>query len=273
MIEQVKYVNHVNETLEFGKGKLFVNESDLHDFAWSVTSKNDRISGFKKGIVSKTIPIILKCDSEEEGLQLRNRLFEVCEKDVLAVKHGRIIIGDYYLKCFVVESKKSEYLMCDGYMKISAKITTDFPYWVKETSNTFNYGAGVSGKNLDFNRDFPYDYTSNLVDKQLNNTGFVETNFRMNIFGICENPQVVIAGHIYEVAVSIMANEYVTIDSINKTIILTHSDGSTENCFNKRNRDSYIFKKMPVGVSNVSANGDFKFEVVLLEERGEPKWT
>lgn len=272
MLEKFQYINHMNETLDFGKDKLFVNENDLRDFSWEVTSKNDRISGFKKGIVSKTIPIILKCKSEEEGLALRNKLFEVFEKDVLAVKHGKIIIGDYFLKCFVIKSQKSDYLIHNSYMKISVGISTDFPYWIKETTSTFNYGGGGEGTNLDFNRDFPSDYTSNLIGKQLNNTNFVATNFKIMIYGICENPSVTIAGHVYNVDTAIEANEYLTIDSVAKTIILTHTDGTQENCFNKRNRDSYIFEKIPAGVSNVSASGSFKFDVVLLEERGEPKW-
>ena len=274
MLEKLNYINHRNETLEFGKGKLFVNENDLHDFSWDITSKNDRISGFKRGIVSKTIPIIMKVDTAEEGLELRNKLFEVCEKDVLAVKHGRIIVGDYYFRCFVVESKKSDYLIHNGYMRVNVKISSDFPYWVKETITTFNYGSkGSEGTNLDFNRDFPSDYTSNVLGTSLNNTGFVPSNFVLNIYGACENPQITIGGHVYEITVSIAANEYLTIDSINKTIVLTHADGTKENCFNLRNKDSYIFEKIPVGVSKVLSNAVFKFDVVLLEERSEPKWT
>lgn len=272
MLEQLKYINHMNEVLEFGKGSLFVNSNDLRDFAWSITSKNDRISGFKKGIVSKSIPIILKCNTEKEGIALKNRLFEVFEKDVLAVKHGKFIIGDYYLKCFVTESKKADYLIHESYLKVTVKVSTDFPYWIKETSSTFNYGGGVSGVDLDFKRDFPYDYTSNLLGKQLINTHFVAANFRINIYGACNEPRITIGGHDYEVFASIGANEYLTIDSVNKTIILTHSDGTKENCFNLRNRDSYIFEKMQPGNLNVSASGSFKFDIVLLEERGEPKW-
>ena len=60
---------------------------------------------------------------------------------------------------------------------------------------------------------------------------------------------------------------------IRRTIVKTLADGSKVNCFNKRNRASYIFEKMPVGTSKVSASSGFKFDVVLLEERGEPKWT
>lgn len=272
MLEQLKYINHMNEILEFGKTKLYVNENDLRDFAWEITSKNDRISGFKKGIVTKTVPIILKCDSNEEGIALKNKLFEVFEKDVLAVKHGRIVIGDYYLKCYVTESAKSEYLINRSYLKITVKVSTDYPYWIKETSSTFNYGDNSAGTILDFNRDFAYDYTSNLIGKQLNNTSFVATNFKINIHGECENPRIRIAGHDYQVYASIKENEYVTIDSVNKTIVLTRVDGTKENLFNKRNRASYIFEKIPSGILNMSANGNFKFDVVLLEERGEPRW-
>jgi hypothetical protein len=272
MLEKFKYVNHMNETLEFGANGLYVNENDLRNFAWSITSKNDRISGFKKGIVSKSIPILLKCNTAEEGIALKNKLFEVFEKDVLAVKHGKIIIGDYYLKCFVIESAKSDYLLHKSYLKITVKVSTDFPYWVKETSSTFNYGNEAVDADLDFNRDHPYDYTSNLLGKQLNNTHFVKTNFRINIYGACENPRITVSGHKYEVAASIGENEYLTIDSTNKSIILTHGDGSQENMFNKRNKESYIFEKMPPGISNVSASGSFKFDIVLLEERGEPRW-
>lgn len=272
MLERFQYTNHMNDTLDFGKNSLFVNMNDLRDYTWTVSSKNERIAGFKKGIVTKTIPIILKCNSVEEGLTLKNKLFEVFEKDVLAVQHGRIVIGEYFLKCFVIESKKTEYLTDKNYLKVTVKISTDFPYWIREKSSTFRYGLGTEGKNLDFNRDYPSDYTSNLIQKKLENTHFVPVNFRLVVYGICENPVVTIAGHPYKVNVTVEANEYLTIDSVNKTVTLTHPDGTQTNCFNLRNRNDYIFEKIPVGSLNVSASGDFSFDIVLLEERGEPKW-
>lgn len=273
MLERFQYVNHMNESLDFGEDSLFVNENDLRDFAWGITSNNDKISGFKKGIVTKTIPIILKCDSDKEGTLLKNKLFEVFEKDILAVKHGKIICGDYYLKCFVTESAKTNYLACKNYLEVTIKVSTDFPYWIKETTTIFNYDEDVEDGDLDYNRDYPSDYTPNVLGKQLNNTHFVATNFKINIYGVCENPRITVAGHAYEVTASIGIAEYLSIDSVDKTIVLTHSDGTTENLFNKRNRNSYIFEKIPSGVSKVSANGVFKFDIVLFEERGEPKWT
>lgn len=272
MLERVIYKNHMNEEIVFGQDGVYVDSNDLHDFSWDIVSKNDRISGFKKGIAKKSIPIIIHCASEEEGILKKNRLFEIPEKDVLAEKYGQIIIGEYKLKCYIIGSKKSDYLRNRGMMKTSLTIATDLPSWVRETITTFGYGEGKEGKNLDFNNDFPYDYTSNLLGKELKNTNFVDTNFKINIYGPCENPEVLIGGHLYNVNVNMKKNEYLTIDSIEKTIVLTHEDGSTTNCFNMRNRESYVFQKIPSGISGVSS-GYFKFDIILLEERSEPKWT
>lgn len=271
-MKNVKYVNCLNETFQLDQKNVFIQENDLYDYSWSTTSKNDRISGLKKGIHSKQIAVVIKGKSADECNQIANQMFGIMEKDVLSVRHGRLFVGDYYLKCYVTGSQKDEYVRATGYLRVTLKISTDFPHWIKETTETFNYGTGSAGTNLDFNRDFPSDYTSNLIGKQLNNTDFVPSNFRINIYGACENPKVTIGGHDYEIFASVEKNEYLTIDSVNKTIILTHTDGVRENCFNKRNKESYVFEKLPVGISNVSANGAFKFDVTLLEERSEPKW-
>ena len=273
MLEKIKYINHRGEVLNFGTKDLFVNENDLRDFAWDFTSKNNRISSFKKGIVKKKLPVILKAKTEEEGYRLRDKLFEVFEKDVLAEKHGTIIIGDYYLKCFVTASAKTEYLIAKSYMKTNLVVTTDFPYWIKETTTVFNPKTAHSeGTNLDYNRDFPSDYTTNLLRITLDNTGFMPCKFIMNIYGPCANPSITIAGHEYAVNIELSASEYLTIDSVEKTIIQTKSNGSQVNCYNLRKRSSYIFEQMPVGISNISTNGNFIFDITLLEERSEPKW-
>lgn len=272
-MKNARYVNCANETFHLDQSNVFIQENDLHDYSWSVTSKNDRIARLRKEISSKQVTVVIKGKNADECSQIANQMFDIMEKDVLSVRHGKLFVGDYYLKCYVTGSQKGKYVRATGYLSVTLKISTDFPYWVKKTTETFNYGTGSTGVNLDFNRDFPSDYTSNLIEKQLNNTGVAETNFRINIYGACEKPKVTIAGHDYEVNVSIAANEYLTIDSINKTIILTHADGTQENCFRLRNKDSYIFEKLPAGISNVSANGNFKFDITLLEERSEPKWT
>ena len=97
MLEKIKFINHIQEEMSWGEGGIYVNSNDLHDYSWDFTSDNNKISSFHKGIVTKTIPVIICCTSEREGIMLKNRLLEITEKDVLALEHGRIVIGNYYL--------------------------------------------------------------------------------------------------------------------------------------------------------------------------------
>lgn len=276
MLEKFKYENHLGEVLEFGADSLFANENDLRDFSWSVTSANDKISGFKKGIVTKTIPIIMKCKTSAEGVALRNRIFEVFEKDVLAKRHGRIIIGDYYLKCFVTDNTKSGYLIKNDLMHLGIKVQTDFPEWVKETTILFRPDSTSEGENafLDFPFDFPFDFRNGLSTGTLTNPAFVSSNFRIVIYGAVSSPVIFIGNHKYAANVDIATGEYLTIDSTEKTVVLTKNNGQKVNCFNLRDKDSYVFEKIPSGQNAVtSTNEGISFDVVLLDERSEPKWT
>ena len=275
MLEQLKYKNHMNEVFEFGKDGIFVDTSDLHDYEWNVTKKGNRISALDYTISKRKLPIIIICDTEEKGIAARNKLLEVVEKDVRALQHGQIIINDYYFRCFVTKSQKSEYLTSKRYMRITLTLTSDFPFWVREETFVFRKvgeGEGDGGKNLDFNYDHPFDFFSGRGNKTLDNFGFVGTDFRMVIYGACSNPAVYVSGHLYQVDVDVGEGEYLTIDSVTKKIFLTAIDGTVTNVFNKRSRDSYIFEKIPPGQNKVNWEGSFGIDFTLLEERSEPKW-
>lgn len=216
MLEKIRFVNHIQEEMSWGEGGIYVNSNDLHDYSWNFTSDNNKISSFHKGIVTKTIPVIICCSSESEGIMLKNRLLEITEKDVLALEHGRIVIGNYYLKCYVTGSEKSKYLLHKGYMETKLTVTTDYPQWVKETLISFCMNGDVISdvdedpdrkRNLDYNVDFPYDYMSEMKGKTLNNTGFSGVNFRLNIYGAAINLIIYISGHCYQVNCHIEENE------------------------------------------------------------------
>ena len=272
MLEQLKYQNHQNEVFEFGKDGVFVNMNDLHDYEWTVTKRGNKIGSLDYAMSKRKLPIVIICDTEEKGIEARNRLFEVVEKDVLAMKYGKIIIGDYYFRCFVTQSKKKNYLTTKRWMEVTLTLTTDFPYWVKENAFALRKGGGESGgKNLDYNHDFPYDYHYEKLG--FFNPGFVKSNFRMTIWGACSNPAVYVSGHLYQVNCEVQSSESLTIDSVAKKIYLTASDGTTTNVFNLREKSSYIFEKIQTGQNSVLWEGDYAVTITLLEERSEPKWT
>ena len=98
-------------------------------------------------------------------------------------------------------------------------------------------------------------------------------NFRLIIYGYASNPTLHIGGHEYSVNVEVDDGEYLTIDSVAKTIFLTRNNGEKVNCFNLRNKDSYIFEKIPAGDNAItSPNDQIYFDITLLDERSEPKW-
>ena len=278
MLEQVKFINHLNESMEWGKNGIYVNYNDLHDYSWSIVAENNKISQFEKGIVNKTIPLVMYCSNTEEGLAIKNQLMEIAEKDILAMQYGKIVIGDYYLKCYITGSSKGNYLINKGYLEVTLTISTDLPQWVKETTQSFfKEGSvldkGVTSKNLDYPFDYTYDYLNSLHERRINNTGFIDAEFEMVIYGTVTKPTIYIGGHTYEVDCEVSNNEYLTINSRTKTIVLTRYNGEKVNCFKHRNKESYVFEKIPSGNNIVIWDGDWGFDITLFEERSEPKWT
>ena len=273
MLEQLKYQNHINEVFEFGKDGIFVDMNDLHDYEWTVTKKGNRIAALDRSIVNRKLPVIIICQTEAKGLAARNNLMEVVEKDVLAMQHGKIIIGDYYFKCFVTKSQKKNYLTTKRWMELTLTLTTDFPFWLKETTTSFSIGRDSTGVGLDLNHDFPYDFTTDVSIREVNNTSFAPSNFRMVVYGPCSKPSLMVGGHAYQVDCKVPYKGYLTIDSVVKKIYLTAADGTQTNVFHLRNRDSYIFEKIQPGKNPVAWDGGFSFDITLLEERSEPKWT
>lgn len=272
MLERLKYKNHLGEVIDFGRSGIFVSSNDLHDYNWTVTSKNDKISAFKRSVATRTLPVVIFCPTAEAGVAARNRLLEVAEKDVLAKKPGRIIVGDYYFSCYVTGSKKANYLRTRRRMEAKLTLVSDAPYWVRESTHSFRK-AGSEDPGFGYPFDYAFDFTSGVRSVALVNTSFTASNFRLIFFGPCKDPVVYVGGHPYGVNCTLAVGEYATVDSASKTITKTAPDGTTTNLFNLRRRDAYIFQPIPPGQSAVSWDDDLGVDIILLDERSEPKWT
>lgn len=276
-LEQIKYINHLGEELNFGRDGLYVNENDLHDFTWTLVSVNDRISGFERNTQTRTVPVRVACASITEGVMRRNKLFQIPEKDVLAKQYGKLIVNGYYCECFVTASKKERYSKTEKYMQAELTITTDRPYWVKETKVLFDVDSSwqpPATGGVDFPFDLPFDLLP-FVRRSIPimNESFFDTAFKMVVHGYSESPVVTINDHDYEVDVNVPQGRILTIDSVSKTIYLSDADGdNVENAFDKRNRDSYIFQPIPAGELTIRWDNTFDIDLYLLEQLSEPKW-
>ena len=272
MLDNVRYQNHQNEEIIFGK-ETFLNKNEIRDYSWKYDTDFNSISNFYKGVISKKMSVVILANTEEEGTAKKNKLFEVFEKDVLAGKPGKLFVNGYYFQGYITESKKSNYLISRRLLYVEVNLSSDNPFWIRPTTFIYRaeeYTQAVGVKMYAY--DYPYDYGNGLAQNNILNNFFMPCNFKMIIYGPCLHPTIYIAGNAYAVDTDIYDREYLTIDSSMKTIMRTKKNGELISEFNARDKEHYIFEKIPPGSHIVSWSGSFGFDVILIEERSEPPW-
>lgn len=273
MLEKITYVNHLGESVKSGESGIFANYNDLRNFTLEYETQNNKISSFTRGVVEKTIPLVIMCNSEEEGLKVKEELFRLIEKDILAKRYGKIVINGYYLKCYVKSSEKENYLYSKKYLTMTLTLITDRPFWVRNKRYLLTTLPLTQGVFLDYQYDYPYDYSVNGQSFTITNDDYPECDFLMEIFGPAVNPSIEISGHKYSVKTTVADGEVLKIDSQAGTIIRTTVTGREENEFHARDKSSDIFKKIAHGQQTVYREGDYAVALTLYLERFEPPWT
>lgn len=274
MRENFKHINSKNETLDFLSLGITINYNDMRDYEWMYSATNDKITKFSKGIVKKTIPFIFYC-SEAEATNIKNRFYEHFEKDVLNLEQGYFLINDYRLYGYVTKSVKSDYLVSKRLLYLTIEYTCQNPNWVKESEYSLHGSTAIDGSE-ESTKTYPYTYSYVYGKSTGKETFFVESlkscEFKMIVYGATTNPQVTINDHLYNVNVSLNDGEYLVIDSRNKEIYKVAIDGTKTNAFDLRNLENYIFEPLLSGTNTIVWSSGFSFDLIVFEERSEPKW-
>lgn len=270
MLDKITHTNSNNETLDFTSLGIFVNYNDLRDFEWTVETKNNRITGFYKGVVKKTIPFIFYVD-EKKASEIKNQFYEHFEIDIFNNEKGYFEINGYRYYCYAVKSVKSKYLIDKRLLYLSIEITTDDPCWIKKSNYIVDFNEMTSSESTKYPYTYPFEYVSSKAISIINKS-FTESDAIIRIYGECTNPLVNISENIYQIGISLVGDEYAEIDTFNKTIIKFSSDGTRTNIFDYRDKTNDAFKKIPKGDFSISTNGKFKIDIELVERRGEPRW-
>ncbi len=280
MLQQVKYVNHLNQTIMFGSDGIFINTSELLDYSWSYDSNFEKVSNFRKKIAEKATTVTISADTYEECNTRKNRVFEVFERDVLAEKPGRFYIGGYYYLCYIAQSKKPSVIPSKKCIQINVTVVSDSPVWIRETDYEFLRTEGEAAETQsEYLKIYPYDYGAGYYYQNLSNSSgtivnsnFLTSDFIMRIYGEVTNPLINIGANTYKLNVRIPARCHAEINSEKKTIRLIKANGEAENIIWMADKDSYIFEKIPTGASVVGWNNNFTFKVTIINRRSEPKW-
>jgi hypothetical protein len=144
MLEKFIFENHLGQRFKGLPNGVYLNANDLRDYSWSYDTINNRISRFYMGTKNRKLPLVVKCNSDEEAVAVKNRLHELAEADIVAKIPGKIYVGDYYASGYITSSVKSDYQKRRKYCKIQLTFTSDDPEWYRETTYVFPVGGATN---------------------------------------------------------------------------------------------------------------------------------
>lgn len=269
---QIYYENSKGEVLNLLKPPYCLQTGDLFDYEWSYEAKGSRITNFLKEVKEKTLLLSILNYSRQAYYDAINNFSEVTEKDVLGKTPGKLWVGEMYLQCYVITSEKSDWEDDIELLDNEITLTTDHPFWVKEHPYYFKMTEAESAGVKRYAYRYAYRYANGLMNTAIVNEHYADCNFRMIIYGPITDPLVYIGGHEYLVNIILQEGEYLEIDSAAETVTKVTMFGERINAFNNRNFEQSVFEPVHPGRQNVGWSGLFNFDLILYEERSEPKW-
>lgn len=275
MLDKFYYLNNFGEKINFGMDGIYACYNDLRDYEWSYESSNNIITGFIRGIKTKKLPVIFLSESGEKTRKLRNKAYEIAEKDILAGKKGKLYVNGYYMECWLYGAKNTMYLNSESYLKTEFSVVTDKSEWVKSTAFPFEPMTNVVGDaDVDFDFDYPIDFQAQPVaTNTLINPYAFPCQFILNIYGACENPTVEIGDYTYSFNCILSEGERLEVNSSTRKIYKYSANGNKENYFNCRNKQASVFEPIPSGNKQIHWNNKFSFNLVIIQQRSEPEWS
>lgn len=264
------YKNHLGEIFNFRDVKTRIRAANLHEFAWKPTDKASRpgMARLEKDAVTYAVTMQFR-EPLPCRKKLLNALYTLLDKDAMTNQPGRLYFGEYYTECLPISSKTEPE---DFYTAREIGFYSPSGMWIKEIKTEFRPGVDNGGY-LDFPYDHPIDFASGAENQGgVTNVSPADADFVLEFLGPCRSPAVIIDSHLYRVNADVRLNERIVVDSMSKKIYKIAWDGTRENLFNFRERDSYIFKKIAPGTVPVIWDGDLAFNLTIIQERSEPEW-
>lgn len=275
----VKYQNSIGEIYSLQEFGVKIKNAKLHSYSWNVIERKHRfgaaVRDFKKDAIEYKIELRIS-GTDNRKKEIENILFEAFERDINTKRPGKLLYDDYYIECYITASETSP----DEYFGLKKTITAycPYPFWIKETTYQYFPEPPEAVKYTELEEgimfpEFPFDFCTETGEEILNNPSFNDSNFIMTIYGFAENPQVSIAEHPYKVETTINEGEQLVINSLTHTVQKIGRLGEITNLYNARGKIYSVFKKIPPGTNALQWSGGFGVDIILFDERSEPKWS
>ena len=231
-----------------------------------------RIKRFYKDTQECSLTLGIMADNADQFNDITYKLHQTFDRDVRRMKPGKLWWNDFYKEVFVIETSHDEFEELFDAVDKEVTLISVYPYWIRKSVFSFVDTADITGS-LDYDDyDYEHDFDLEEIVEAVENNCIDKANFEIIFYGPCQNPGVTIGGHLYEVLTDLTDGEYVTVNSLHKTIVQYDIDGEAENVFYLRGRDQYIFEPIPSGTIPIARSKDLKLAITVYDERGEPEW-
>lgn len=284
MRTDIAYVNGLGERLELGggDGDLHYFEHELRDWSWSYeTGTGGGVSSFSRKPSKPreiSLPVGIAADDGETGLELRNLVDRIGEHDISSKEPGRLYVGDWYMRCWIVGCEPTDYWMDDRFAEMDLTLLAADPSWIRETESRYVPETGAdAGAGDDFPFEFPMDFKRERQSRQVYNGGSEPRDFLWRAYGPATDPAIHIGGNLYRVNVELAAGDRLEVDSTARTVLVTSSAGVVTQAYGDREpgakgSGSYIFERVAPGSNTLAWDNSFTFDLVVYEKRTAPPW-
>ena len=273
---RLQYIASSGHTYDLITEGSLVKDANFHTWEWELIGTDlqfgQRISNIQKAPTAYSATIIAYGSRDARKAYL-DALHEDFESDIRNKTPGRIVWGDYYIECFVIKSTTAPDEV-PTWTDNKIEIFCPYPFWIRDNKKSF-YPLTAPGAEtfLDYPYDYDYDYAFGEVGTAVWETGFpFPSAFELTIYGPATNPKVTIAGHPYQINVTLEDGEYLILNSKNYTITQYLLSGQQENIFDNRDKSNSVFEPIPGGDIDFIWSGAFGFDLMLYNERSEPRW-
>lgn len=275
MISQIKYIASSGNEYDLTTNGVLHKSANYYSWAWEVRGTvlqyGIRVADFSRPPAEYDTELVIY-GTPTERRRILTELHDDFENDLRKKKPGRIIWGDYYIDCYVIQSQ-SQPMETWAYISDTIHIYAPHPFWIKEEKVSLYPSTTVESEFLDYPHDFPFDYTQPPIGTVVVGSDFpFESEFKMIIYGAAVNPRITINGYDYVLYTTIPANAYAVIDSRTHSITLFNNDGTHSNLFDFRNKTDSVFQKIPGDNLQISWDATFGTDIIIYRERSEPEF-
>lgn len=284
MRTDIAYVNALGERVEFGGSEdgLHYFEHGLRDWSWSYTvGTAGAVTGFSRRPSKPrevSFPVGIAAHDGESGIALRNRVEQMGEVDIALRSPGRLYVGDWYVRAYVVACEPTDYWMDDRIAELDLTVLVEDPSWLRETVRTFvpETGDEQSG-GTDFPFDFPFEFLRERASRTVYNGSLFPQDFLWRAYGPIDDPWIRIGGNLYQVHVDVPSGSMLEVDSIARSVRVVGPDGTSTQAYGYREpgaegSGSYILERIPVGTSTIAWPNTFTFDLAVYEARTSCPW-